>query len=234
MPRRRVIAGIAAAALAAPAGVHAGPGKPVRFRVRIENVSTAGAGPGAPALLSPGVWAIHNELEPLFTPGRREPGRGLESLAEDGEPKALLRSLRTQDGVLSTGIFEVPEVGSAPGPIGPGGAYEFDVTARPGTRLSFATAFLQANDLFLAPGETGIPLFDGEGRPIHGDVTGRVHLWDAGTEAHQEPGTGPAQGARQRRRNTGADEGGVVCLAGDGFRYPAVPAMVKVTVTARR
>ena len=48
-------------------------------------------------------------------------------------------------------------------------------------RLSFATMYVQSNDLFLAPGDTGIALFIDE-QPISGDVTALVRLWDAGTE----------------------------------------------------
>ena len=39
-----------------------------------------------------------------------------------------------------------------------------------GDYLSFATMFVQSNDLFYAPEPSGIPLFDGE-TPVDGDMT---------------------------------------------------------------
>ena len=36
-----------------------------------------------------------------------------------------------------------------------------------------------------------IALFDASGRPISGDVSSALGLWDAGTEVNEEPGVGP-------------------------------------------
>jgi hypothetical protein len=60
----------------------------------------------------------------------------------------------------------------------PGSAYEFSFTAEPGTRLSFATMFVQSNDLFYAPSSSGIPLLDSSGNPTSGDITDLVMLWE--------------------------------------------------------
>ena len=70
----------------------------------------------------------------------------------------------------------------APGPAGPGAAYEFTVEAYPGQYLTFATMFVQSNDWIFAPGEEGIALFDMDGNPLGGDITDQIFLWDAGTE----------------------------------------------------
>ena len=59
------------------------------------------------------------------------------------------------------------------------------------------------NDYFYA-NDAGIPLFDSKGRPVGGDVTSRIVLWDAGTELNQELGVGPDQAPRQKAKNTGA------------------------------
>ena len=96
--------------------------------------------------------------------------------------------------------------------------------------------FIQSNDLFYAPDGNGIPLFDGDGNAIDGDVTADVLLWDAGTEVNQEPGVGADQAPRQSGPNTGADEGGPVVLIADGmmgpagFTYPNAADVIKVTV----
>ena len=88
----------------------------------------------------------------------------------------------------ASSAFNTPVDAAEPGAIGPGGAYEVTFSAAPGSRLSFATMFVPSNDLFFAPDEAGIALFDGANLPIAGDVTSQVMLWDAGTEVNQEPG----------------------------------------------
>ena len=190
-----------------------------QFTVRIENLGT---------LLAPGAWVAQRGGEPFFTDGQPDRGAGLEALAEDGNPAELAAGLYPNSGVFTT-----PVGADGPGPLTPGNAYEFTFVARPGDRLSFATMYVQSNDLFLSPGHTGIALFADDGLPISGDITDQIGLWDAGTEVNEEPGVGANQAPRQAGANTGADEGGVVRLVDDGFTYPAVADIVRVTVTSR-
>ncbi len=212
---------------------------PQEFKVRIENVSKEDTlkpsnGMKAPAAVAPGVWAVHRKADLLFTPGKPDRGKGLEALAEDGNPGGLAESLKHDAAVASSGVYSVPVGASAPGPIGPGGAYEFLVTGQPGTRLSFAMMFGQSNDLYYAPGAEGIALFDETGKAVIGDITPRITLWDAGTEVNQEPGVGPNQAPRQSAPHTGPRENGVVrpiAEVRDGFRYPAVSEVLRVTIT---
>src|SRR5262245_9011429 len=70
--------------------------------------------------------------------------------------------------------------------------------------------FAQSNDLFYAPREEGIGLFDASGKPVAGDITSQILLWDAGTEVNEEPGLGPNQAPLQPAPNTGPAEHGVV------------------------
>ena len=133
-------------------------------------------------------------------------GAGLEALAEDGNPAELAANLPRNSGVFTT-----PVGADGPGPLTPGNAYEFTFVARPGDRLSFATMYVQSNDLFLAPGDTGIALFTDDRQPISGDITDQIGLWDAGTEVNEQPGVGANQAPRQAAANTGVDEGGVRC-----------------------
>ena len=90
--------------------------------------------------------------------------------------------------------------------------------------------FVQSNDLFYAPGPEGIALWDEAGNPVSGDVTDRLMLWDAGTEVNEEPGEGANQAPRQGGANTGMDEGGVVQPVNDGFTYPAVMDVIRLTI----
>ncbi len=117
--------------------------------------------------------------------------------------------------------------------IMPGNSESFSFNAGKGHYLSFATMFVQSNDLFYGFDETGIPLYDENGNALTGDVTAMVSLWDAGTEVNEEPGVGPNQPPRQTGPNTGNDEGGTVkhiMDVNDGFAYPNVSAVLKVTL----
>ncbi len=218
---------------------HTGPARRTTFKVRVENVSTATTlklsnGQTAPAPNAPGLWVVHSEPEPLFTAGAKDRGKGLEALAEDGNPADLAAAVQRQRGIEASGTFLIPVGDATPGPATPGKAFEFTVTVEPGQRLTFATMFGQSNDLFLAPGDRGIQLFDSKGDVMSGDITSLIYLWDAGTEVNQEPGLGPDQAPRQKAPNTGAAERKPVQLARDvkdGFAYPKVSEVLRVTVT---
>jgi hypothetical protein len=201
------------------------------FLVRIENVGDEGQA-GLTTPFAPGVWAMHTAPDPLFSAGQADRGEGLEALAEDGDPSALAAAVASQVGVSTSGVFNTPVGATEPGPLPPGEAYEFTVMAVPGDMLSFATMFVQSNDLFYAPNGSGIALFNSDGTPVSGDVTGQVRLWDAGTEVNQQPGVGPDQAPRQAGPDTGPDENGVVQIVSDEFSYPDTSATIRVTVTA--
>ena len=100
----------------------------------------------------------------------------------------------------------------------------------PDARLSFASMFVESNDLFFAPDERGIAV-TGENGPVMGDLTDHVYLWDAGTEQNEEPGLGPNQPMRQSAANTGeGDEDNAVRRVSDGFDYPEVAEVLRVSV----
>lgn len=206
-----------------------------QFTVRVENVSTAetlpvGDGTSVPVPLSPGAWVLHSTPAPLFSDGEPDRGYGLEGIAEDGDPGDLLMSLSGKMGTPH-GAFTTPVGGMDPAPAFPGEAYEFTVSAAPGIHLSLATMFVQSNDLFYAPGAMGIPLFDEDGHPVSGNVTEYLELWDAGTEANEQPGTGPNQAPRQSGPDMGAmDMNDLVRLVNDGYTYPGDEAVIKVTI----
>ena len=188
---------------------------------------------GTITILAPGVWAlVPGGANPLFTSGLMDAGDGLEALAEDGNPADLAAAIGARSGIIASGVFNTPTGAGAPGAVTPGGEYSFTVTARPGDRLSFATMFVQSNDLFFGPGGSGISLFTG-GRARALDVTHLLRLWDAGTEVNQAPGLGTDQAPRQAGANTGDEESGIVQLVNDGFTYPGVSDVLRVTVTPK-
>ena len=146
-------------------------------------------------------------------------------LAEDGDPATLASNIMN-----GSGVFNTPDGASQPGPLLAGNSYSFSFTASPGEYLSFASMFVQSNDLFYAPAGMGITLFEADGQPVTGAVTSQILLWDAGTEVNEMPGVGLNQAPRQSGPNVGLDENGTVRLVNDGFSYPATSEVIEVSV----
>ena len=71
--------------------------------------------------------------------------------------------------------------------IMPGESVSFQFYAAKGQVVSFATMYGLSNDLFFAPENPGIMLYDEAGMPIQGDVSDQVKLWDNGTRINQKP-----------------------------------------------
>lgn len=227
----------------------------VTLRVRIENVASTAFYPPETSTrgavwITPGAYAVHTDGNPIYELG--EPASvGLEALAEAGLPAGfegedgLVDELGASMEIHDSGAYTpadtvadpndpTEEVPGAP-PIAPGGAFEFEVGAAPGQRLSFASMFVPSNDVFVSTDEGGIALWPEDGDPVDGDVTDAVALFDAGTEPNAEPpGTGPDQAPAQEAPDQGTDEGGTVRRLSDvddGHDYPAVENVVQVTVT---
>ena len=205
------------------------------FVLRIENVSDENTldlplGESTSVPLAPGAFAVHTGDDLLFEPGMPATA-GLEALAEDGDPSALAAHLGMLAGVSASGAFSVPIGAGAAGPLLPGASYSFEFSASPGDRLSMATMLVQSNDLVLTFADGGLALFSG-GTPVTGDVSAGLYIVDAGTEANQWPGVGPDQAPRQAGPNTGAaDADDSVRMVSDGFSYPAVTDLLRVTLS---
>jgi len=180
--------------------------------------------------LAPGAWAVHTRADVFFSNGMADRGEGLEGLAEDGTPGDLAASALAHPASSASGIFNTPTGASAPGPAFPGDVYAFEIEAEPGDYLSLATMLIQSNDLFYAPADFGLSLFSGT-TPRSGDITDEFLLWDAGTEVNQAPGIGTDQAPRQAGPDTGAVEGGLVQPVNDGYVYPLVGQVLRVTLT---
>jgi hypothetical protein len=225
------------------------------FTVRIENVARRVIDlPNdrqADIPLSSGLWALHTGSGPIFRPGELAPA-GLKALAEAGMAGTFAPALVGAAGVRSSGVFDMPQ-GRARGRMetsrAEGGGsnttrmlqagqhFEFTVSAQPGDRLSLALMLAQSNDGLLATDAEGIPLFDGGGRPLSGDITARLGLWDMGTEVNERPGVGRNQGLRQGAAHAGDPERRAVMPLREaefGEFWPAVERIVKVTVTPRK
>ena len=174
--------------------------------------------------VAPGVWVVHKHGEkPIFKEGKPDYGQGLEMLSEVGDPTGVYNSLMAENA--ETGVFNIPDGASDPAPLMPGQSYTFQVAGNVGDYLSFATMLGKSNDEFFAPDDMGIRLFNGI-TPISGDITGQIMLWDAGTEVNEYPGAGIHEGG-----NGGVDESKDVMILNDGFPWPAVNQVIKVTIT---
>lgn len=182
---------------------------------------------------APGIYVIHTNDNPVFTDGQADRGEGLEALAEDGNPATLSQMLMGKADISMVGAFDTPVGSSGAGVIFPKQSYSFTFEAAEGQMLSFAAMLVQSNDLFIGTGTMGIKLFETNGNAVTGDITSMLYLWDAGTEVNEEPGIGHNQAPRQSGADTGASENGTVVKIGDindGYVYPAVSNMVKVTI----
>ncbi len=94
-------------------------------------------GKTAPFVAAPILWALHTgAANPIFTGGQPQSGNGLEQLAETGNPEGLVKHLSGASGVTAVGANALPVGDTAEGPLTPGKAYEFEVSASPGQTLS--------------------------------------------------------------------------------------------------
>lgn len=76
----------------------------------------------------------------------------------------------------------------SPALIFPGQSTTIQFSAAKGEAITFATMYGWSNDLFFAPANPGIQVYDDKGNPIEGDVSSQVKLWDNGTRINQKPG----------------------------------------------
>ena len=193
-----------------------------------------GARTGLTGVLGPGAFASHTGSGVMFMPGMAA-SAGLEAFAETADPRMLAGEVMVGEGVRQAGMFFMPAGGMEIAPLLPGMAYEFTVAGRPGDMLSFATGFVQSNDLFYAPGPDGIALFPDGALPFSGDVTDMLMLWDAGTELNERPGSGLNQVLGQAGPNMGITEMEMVDERKVCFVYPDITNVmdfIMVTITA--
>lgn len=58
-----------------------------------------------------------------------------------------------------------------------GESVSFSFSAAKNQRLTFATMYGWSNDLFFAPENPGIRLYNDDGNPITGDISSQVKIW---------------------------------------------------------
>jgi hypothetical protein len=220
--------------VAGRAEAQAGPAS--KFSIKVENISKGEAlklsnGGSAPFVSAPVLWVTSTDnTNPIFSGGKPDSGWGLEQLAETGNPSTLAKSLGGKSGLIQIGADAKPVGADTEGPLTPGQRYEFEITARPGEMLSVAWMFGQSNDLFYS-NDRPIALFTAAGKPVSGEMTTQISLWDAGTEVNEEPGLGPNQGPRQKTPDAGVQERQGIAHVHDKYSYPRISHVLRLTIT---
>ena len=173
MKTRFLTVAVAVAALATVliGGAGASAAAPERtYRVTLTNLTD-----GQP--FSPGVIATHRPNTELFTVGSLA-SSSIESIAEDGNEGPAVAALSSLDGI--TDIFDLGH------PLTPHGttvgmftdSVTFEISARPGDRLSVVTMLICTND--------GIVGLDSGHLPANGSRAFMLNGYDAGTEDNTE------------------------------------------------
>lgn len=167
--------------------------------------------------IAPVLWVLHDKKDkPIFTLNTPDYGKGLETLAEMGNPEPLHQSL-VADG-YTAGVQATNTAGGS-GPILPGQMYRFSIDAKGGQTLSLACMLGASNDIFFSTGEDGINISKAAAMK---DITSFINLYDAGTEVNEYPGA-------QTQANT--VEGGNVRLLNDSLPWPKADKVIKVTIS---
>ena len=131
-----------------------------------------------------------------------------------GKTTITIENVLNSKPLVESGTFQ----GSgSPALILPGQSTTITFYAAKGEALTFATMYGASNDLFFAPENPGILVYDQGGEPIEGDVSARIKLWDNGTRINQNPGTGVIHPGTTENKNvtevTGTDAEGNTYLS---------------------
>lgn len=104
-------------------------------------------------------------------------------------PITKTHSITIQNVLQSQPLVESGTFLKFTGPVLPGESTTFTFSAAKGQAVTFAAMYGWSNDLFFAPANPGIMLYDAQGKPIEGDVSSQIKLWDNGTRINQHPGS---------------------------------------------
>ena len=137
-----------------------------------------------------------------------------------------IENVSTAYDYFAAGAQTIPDGESSAGPAFPGHSFTIKFHAGKSHRLSFATMYGASNDLFYAPSDGGIALFDGD-VPLTGNITGMISLWDAGTEVNHAPGSGEDGASESQPIESVRNTDNVM----DGFNYNNVETNIVVTLT---
>ena len=110
---------------------------------------------------------------------------------DDNKPATTTNTITVENVLASQPLVESGKFqhdGSSP-LVMPGESVSIQFAAAKGEAFSFAAMYGWSNDLFFAPENPGIQLYDADGNPVEGDVSSQIKLWDNGTRINQQPGS---------------------------------------------
>ncbi|MBT2620145.1 spondin domain-containing protein [Chryseobacterium sp. ISL-6] len=145
---------------------------------------------------------------------------------ETGMPSTItIENVLDSKPLVESGVFQ--HNGASP-VIMPGESTSFQFSAAKGQAISFATMYGWSNDLFFAPENPGIKLYQDNGTPIEGDVSSQIKLWDNGTRINQTPGStvmhpGTAETTAQNITEVSGTDA-------QGHTYAAASSLMKVNL----
>jgi len=119
-------------------------------------------------------------------------GVSFTACSDDDDTPYDIDSVITFENVMSmkefvqSGTFK----GTAQDVILPGESVSIQFNAGTGQRLMFAMMYGYSNDIFFAPENPGLELFDTHGTALVGDVSSKIFMWDNGTRINVQPGAG--------------------------------------------
>ena len=153
------------------------------------------------------------------------------SCKKDDAPVVLQSNTVTIENVLDSKL--IVESGTFQGTgtpplILPGQSASITFSASKNQSVTFATMYGWSNDLFFAPANPGIKLYNADGTPVTGDVSAQIKLWDNGTRVNQAPGASVTHpGTAETTQKAIKEVSGTDDYAN---AYPAASAMMKVSL----
>lgn len=127
-------------------------------------------------------------------------------------PRITFENKSPEWELVQSGVFNA---------LNEGESSSFTFAAAPGQALALATGVVATNDLFIAPANPGIALYDNEGNPLTGTLTAPLKLWDNGTRSNGAEATPTA--------DKGVTE--VVGSDAEGNNYPAASELLEVSLS---
>jgi len=141
-----------------------------------------------------------------------------------GDSVFTIENVTKAKDFVQSGTFQM--TGTSQPVIRPGESVSITFHAGRGQALMFATMYGYSNDIFFAPENPGIALFDSNGNAITGDVSSKVKLWDNGSRVNQAPGSSVSHPGT-------ADNGNVTMLSGtdaQGHTYANASDLMNLTL----
>ncbi|WP_298734168.1 spondin domain-containing protein [uncultured Chitinophaga sp.] len=140
-------------------------------------------------------------------------------------PTITIENVLDSKPLVESGTFK--NEGASP-LVMPGESVSFQFSAAKGQTVTFATMYGWSNDLFFAPANPGIKVYEDNGTPIEGDVSAQIKLWDNGTRINQVPGASVAHPGTAETAPQNITE--VKGTDAQGNTYAAASSLMKVTL----